>query len=446
MRTYRQALEYLDQFVNYERQRSAPYSAETLNLDRMRDLLNRLGDPHQAFPAIHIAGTKGKGSTAAMIESILRTAGCRTGLYTSPHLHTTRERMRVSGESIAADTFAALVDEIEPHAAAVAGITWFEMLTALGFLHFARSAIDVGVIEVGLGGRFDATNVLTPLVSVITSLSMDHMAWLGDTLEQIAFEKAGIVKPGMPVVSAPQQPEALAVIERVAAERNAPLTVVGRDVMAVRLTTSLEWQEFEIGAPALAGSSRRLEAAFRIPLLGMHQITNAAVAVTAVRQAQNLSPTDEAIERGLLSVQWPGRFEIARRDPPLIFDAAHNADSAQKLVAALDEAFPNRRWTLVFASLSDKDIAGMFDALLPHTDTIIATRATSDRAAHVEHIAQLAADRQRSVRIAPNMMDALDRALTTNAPIVVTGSVVGMAEARQAWFEHAGMPLPDRDT
>ncbi len=448
MRTYAQAIEYLNRFVNYERQRPPKYSAETLNLDRMGDLLSRLGDPHQAYPTIHIAGTKGKGSTAAMAESILRAAGYRTGLFTSPHLHTFRERMRVDGELISREAFAALVDEIEPHVAAVAGVTWFEIVTALCFLHLARAAIDVGVIEVGLGGRFDATNVLMPRVSAITSLSMDHMAWLGNTLEQIAFEKAGIIKPDVPVVSAPQQARALETLERVSAERRAPLTVVGREVTFQPLSSSPDGQTFSIsigsddfsrrGQPATA-------AQFRIPLLGAHQVVNATVAVTAVRQAGGLPVGDDSVARGLASVRWPGRFEIARRSPPLVFDGAHNADSAEKLAATLKEIFPGRRWTLVFGASADKDIAAMLDALLPLAGHIIVTRARTVRAGHAEHIADLVVARRRSPAIASGVREALEQALAADRPVVVTGSLFIVAEAREAWFERTGTPLPDRD-
>ena len=226
MRTYLEALNYLNQFINYERSQPQRYAPETLSLDRVNHLLDRLGRPDRAYRAIHIAGTKGKGSTAAMIKSSLRAAGYRTGFYTSPHLHTFRERMRVNNEFITREQFAQLVDEIEPHVTAIDGLTWFEIVTAIAFLFFARSQIEVAVLEVGLGGRFDATNVAIPIVSVITSLSMDHMNLLGNTIEQIAFEKAGIIKRHVPVVSAPQVPEALDVIRRVARVRGAELTVV----------------------------------------------------------------------------------------------------------------------------------------------------------------------------------------------------------------------------
>ncbi len=486
MRTYEQALAYLNSFVNYERQRTAPYSAETLNLDRMRALLERLGNPQHAYPTIHIAGTKGKGSTAAMIESILHAVGRRTGLYTSPHLHTFRERMRVSGEPISRESLAALVDEVEPHVASVEGITWFEIVTALGFLHFARSAIDAGVIEVGLGGRFDATNVITPLVAVITSLSLDHTAWLGNTLEQIAFEKAGIIKPGVPVVSAPQEPEALAVLERIAAERRAPLIVVGRDVRVERGAWGLDSQEFTVEASSdlmrgLSGPPFLAKTTFHIPLPGAHQVVNAAVAVTALAvvslnrsrllppaardypaakcgglssaasrksdllSLDTLSIDTAAVQTGLRNTHWPGRFEIARREPPLIFDGAHNADSAQKLASALEECFPGQRWMLIFGSSSDKDIAGMLDALLPLAARAIVTRARTSRAADVESIAQRVADRRRPVEIASSVHDAVQRAIALGEPTVVTGSLYIVAEAREAWLAHTRLPMPDRD-
>jgi len=458
MRTYAQALDYLEQFINYERQRSAPYSPETLSLDRVHDLLKRLGDPHRAYPTIHVAGTKGKGSTCAMIESILRAAGCRTGLYTSPHLHTFRERMRVCGELISREAFAALVDEIEPHVAAAPGLTWFEIVTALGFLHFARSRIDIGVIEVGLGGRFDATNVITPQVSVITSLSLDHTAWLGDTLDKIAFEKAGIIKPGVPVVSAPQKPEALAVIERIATERGAPLTVIGRS----ENSPSRPVRRFASGARQARlhplkrasdtqkhqenGESFTLRGkAFHVPLRGRHQIDNAVLAIAAVRQAKGFSIGDETIRRGLNQVEWPGRFEIARGDPPLVFDGAHNVDSALRLVATLEEVFPDRRWTLVFGASSDKDIAGILDALLPCVERAVVTRARSVRAANLESIAQQIAERGKPVEIAPSVAQALARILDSTTPVVVTGSLYIVAEAREAWLDQAGLPMPERD-
>lgn len=441
MLTYVEALAYLNQFISYERQQPTKYSPETLNLDRVNALLDRLERPDRQFRAIHIAGTKGKGSTAAMIESCLRAAGYRTGLYTSPHLHTFRERIRVGNAIISKDDFARLVTELMPHIEAVTGITWFEIVTTLAFLHFAQSHIDVAVLEVGLGGRFDATNVITPLVSVITPLSKDHMALLGNTLEQIAFEKAGIIKPHVPVVSAPQRSEAFEILRRVAKFRATTVTLVGRDVLVEPLAASLAGQDFSVQAVKLALQQ------FSIPLLGLHQIANAATAITALRIANERGPTisDEALRNGLANVQWPGRLEILTREPLLVVDGAHNGDSAQKLAAALRDVFQHDRWTLIIGVSADKDIPAIFDALLPIAQRIIVTRARNSRAADVEVLAAKFSERDRVVEITPSVSDALDIALKDQRPVIITGSLFIVADAREAWFKRSGLPLPERD-
>jgi dihydrofolate synthase/folylpolyglutamate synthase len=423
MRTYLEALDYLNQFINYERAQPQRYAPETLSLDRVNHLLDRLGRPDQAYRAIHIAGTKGKGSTAAMIESSLRAAGYRTGFYTSPHLHTFRERMRVNNEFIARDQFAQLVDEIEPHVAAVEGLTWFEIVTAIAFLFFARSHIDVAVLEVGLGGRFDATNVVTPIVSVITSLSMDHMNLLGNSIEQIAFEKAGIIKRHVPAVSAPQVPEALDVIRRVARMRGAELSVV------------LE------PPPQPSPDSQGRE--WALPLLGAHQLINASVAVTVLHIAHQhgLAISEEAIQRGLATVQWPGRLEVLNRDPLLVVDGAHNGDSAQKLAQALRDVFHVEKWTLIIGISADKDIPAILEALLPLAEKVIVTRATNQRAANIEALGAQVADRGYAPTLATSVTDALDIALHDHLPIIITGSLFTVADAREAWFKRCGVPI-----
>jgi dihydrofolate synthase / folylpolyglutamate synthase len=419
MRTYQEALAYLNQFINYERTQPLRYAPETLSLDRVNRLLERLGRPDRAYRSIHIAGTKGKGSTAAMIESCLRAAGYRTGFYTSPHLHTFRERMRVDNEYISCEDLAQLVDELEPHLHAVEGATWFEIATTLAFMFYARSHIDVAVLEVGLGGRFDATNVVTPLVSVITSLSMDHMNLLGSTLEQIAFEKAGIIKRQVPVVSAPQAPEALDVIRRVARVRGAKLIVASQS------------------SPAI------LPGAQPLPLLGAHQRLNASVAVAALRIAneRGLAVGDEALQAGLATVKWPGRLETLSRDPLLVVDGAHNSDSAQKLAAALREVFHVDKWTLIVGISADKDIPAIFDALQPVAARIIVTRARNTRAADIEELALQVTERGQEPIIATNVAAAMDVALTYRTPIIITGSLFTVADAREEWFRRCGLPL-----
>ncbi len=452
MHTYGEALDILNRFINYERSQPSIYSPETLNLDRVKLLLDRLGRPERQFHSIHIAGTKGKGSTAAMIESVLRSAGYRTGLYTSPHLHTFRERMRVNNELISQENFAAVFDSIEPHINVVKGITWFEIVTALAFTYFAQSKIDVGVIEVGLGGRFDATNVLQPLVSVITSLSLDHMNLLGNTLEQIAFEKAGIIKPHVPVVSSPQRAEALAMIEKTAKERNAPLVVVGKDVTFEMLASSIDGQEFtykaQAGASAPAAElTLHHEQRYTIPLLGAHQISNAATAITTLKVAEQygLSITNEAIVHGLANVKWPGRLEILSRDPLIVVDGAHNADSAQRLAQSLHDIFGNRAWTLIVGISADKDIPAILEALIPIASQVIVTRAHNVRAADLESLAEKVVQHNTQPSIANTVQAAIDLALNNHDAIIVTGSLFTVADAREAWFDRSGLPLPEKD-
>ena len=455
MRTYPEAIEYLNRFINYERSHPAQYSPETLSLARVERLLDRLGQPQRSLPAaIHIAAAKGKGPTAAMIDSALRAAGYRSGLYTSPHLHPFRERIQVNRQLITRDEFTVLINDIEPHVDAIAGLTWFEIITTLAFLHFAQAKIDVAVLEVGLGGRFDATNVVTPTVSAITSLSLDHTKLLGDTLAQIAFEKAGIIKPGVPVVSAPQVPAALEVVERVAHGREAPLILVGRDVTYEPVASSPTGQDFRIRlrSPLLmtAASSSREEVGTRpfcIPLLGAHQIVNATVAVAALEVAngRGLHVSVGAIRAGLAQVQWPGRLEMLSREPLVVIDGAHNGDSARKLAQALTDVFGERRWSLILGISADKDIPAIVDALAPLAEQVIVTRAHNTRAADVEVLAQAVAAQGAEPIVAASVEEAVEIGLAYHCPIIATGSLFTAADARAAWAARSGTPLTERD-
>jgi len=456
MATFEAALARLARFANYEINRSVVYASGTFELARMADLLARLGDPQRAYPSVHIAGSKGKGSTAAMIEAILRAAGYRTGLYISPHLYSFGERIQIDAAPITADAFAALVDEMTPHVEAVAGITWFEIITALGFLHFARQRVDAAVIEVGLGGRLDATNVLTPAVSVITSLSYEHTAWLGDTLAKIAFEKAGIIKPGAPVVSAPQEAEALAVIARVAAERAAPLTLVGRDwryrpgpihpggqsfaatdVRSDDFSRQPDVRSGDFGrqpypAAVETPTSGRAWARFDLPLLGRHQIVNAVCALAAVHHlaTAGLQIPPEAMHEGLAAVRWPGRGEVLSTEPLVVADGAHNGDSARKLVEMLAEWFPGRRWAFVVGTLSDKDHAAILRELLPHAAQLIVTRSQLGRATEPALLAEIVQQLGGQASLADSVAAALDAALAASDAVCLTGSLSIAAEAR----------------
>src|SRR5512133_2804259 len=302
---YNKALDYLYSFVDYSLKHSSELAKADFNLDRMRALMAALGNPQDTYPTIHVAGTKGKGSTSAMCASALQAAGYKVGLYTSPHLLDFCERIQVNGEPVSHAELAELVEQIKPAVAQIPQLTTFEITTALGFMYFAQKKVDIAVIEVGLGGRLDATNIITPRVSVITSLSYDHMAVLGDTLGKIAGEKAGIIKPGVPVVSSSQKPEALAVIEKVAAERGCELTVVGRDVTGVSETHTILGQDFSIQQPVHLqhGSSVSFQyATFCIPLLGQHQVENATTAYLALQKSGFDLSTAE-IARGFANVK-----------------------------------------------------------------------------------------------------------------------------------------------
>ncbi len=432
---YQEALDYLYSFIDYSLTRSFRYTPEKFNLDRMYALMEQVGNPHTCYPIIHVAGTKGKGSVSAMCASALRTAGYRTGLYTSPHLQQYTERIQVDGKQIPHSDFADLVNEIKPFVAAIPNLTTFELTTALGFLYFARQKVDFVVLEVGLGGRLDATNIVDPLVSVITSLSYDHMAVLGDTLAKIAGEKAGIIKPGKPVVSAPQKDEARLVLEQISNDRNSPLFQVGKDFLFSTLLHSLEKQSLLVWKPG----EKPLE--LTIPLLGHHQAENAATAFAALQFARlvGFKLTDQDIQQGFENVEWPARFEVLRRTPPVIIDSAHNRDSAMKLRQALDDYLPGIPVILVFGASEDKDIEGMFSELLPRVSQVVMTQSVHPRAMNANDLAGLARKFDRTVQVAIPVEEALSHALKLagrESAVLISGSVFVAAAAREIWLTH----------
>ncbi len=444
MLSYRDALTYIYGFTDYEKRGFAVYAPEFYDLDRVRQLLSLLGEPQRSFRAIHIAGTKGKGSTAAMVESVLRAAGYRTGLYTSPHLHTFRERIQTCGALIPEADVARLVGRMKPLVAQVADITTFEIMTALAFAWFAEQGVQWAVVEVGLGGRLDATNVLTPAVAVITSISYDHMAILGETLSRIAAEKAGIIKAGVPVVSAPQSPEALSVIEEICSQRGVPLILVGRDWQWELGTANLDGQAFALV------KGRRVIDDLWIPLLGEHQVINAATAVAALSLlgGAGIDLSQAAIRNGLQAVHWPGRLEVLGRAPLVVADAAHNGDSAQKLVAALQDYCDYRRLVVVWGASADHATPELMAALLSGADRAIVARSRHPRAADPSWLQAKAAESGFRLEVKETVAQALDAALDDAGPedlICCTGSVFVAAEAREAWFARQGMLPPPSD-
>jgi dihydrofolate synthase/folylpolyglutamate synthase len=427
---YNRALDYLYSFVDYSLKHASELAKADFNLERMVALLAELGNPHQAYPVLHVAGTKGKGSTSALCASALKAAGYRTGLYTSPHLQDYTERIQVDGVPISHADLAEMVDLVKPAVARVPYLTTFEITTAVGFLAFARRGVNAAVVEVGLGGRLDATNVVTPDVAVITSLSYDHMLVLGDTLAKIAGEKAGIIKQGRPVVSSPQKDEALEVIERVSAERAAPLTLVGRDILYNLVGHSLAGQKLQID---LKGQNPQ---ELTIPLLGAHQVENAATAFAALK-ASRLHLSDDHIRDGFASVHWRARFEIARQNPPVIFDSAHNQDSFEKLSASLDDYFPGIPVYLIFGASEDKLIMDMFNAVKHRIKKLILTKADHPRALEPEAIKKLADQAGLQSEIVIPVESAFSHALDLSAKdgsiVLSAGSMFVTAEVMTAW-------------
>ncbi len=374
--TAQQALEYINSFDDPYLAAIRNHGKQTWGLERIRSLLAKLGDPHRRYPTLHVAGTKGKGSTAAFIAQGLQESGLKTGLYLSPHLQDWRERIQINRALIAEEALAQLAADIQPLTRPQEGLSTFELTTALALWHFAREGCDVAVIEVGLGGRLDATSVIEPAVCAITNISLDHTQLLGDTLAEIAAEKAAIIKPGTPVVSAPQAAEARAVIEAQAAAAGSRLVLIGRDWGSRPEALSWEGTRARIGP---AGAEREV----MLSLAGAFQVENAAVALAVLEEAHRagIPVKREAAWRSLAHVRWPGRLEIAGRDPLIILDSAHNPHSIEQLVTALT-ALGGYTWLgFVFGCMADKHAGDMLEALLPAADRVIFTRIDHARAA-----------------------------------------------------------------
>ena len=377
--------------ADFERGTHSP-GHSTFHLERITRLLERLGNPHLTIPTIHVAGTKGKGSTAAMITSILSAGGHRVGLYTSPSLHTVTERVRIGTEPIDREDFSSLVERMWPEVEWVGKhggygpLMYFEFLTALAFLHFRETKCDFQVIEVGLGGRLDATNVVQPTVSVITSISLDHTSILGDTLSLISSEKAGIIKESVPVVVAPQDDEAMDTIRGIAAERGSPVVDVG---------STLSWQPRSSGLYGQSFDVRGARDSYEVtlPLIGEHQQENAATAIAAAETLIDAGHalTKENILNGLRDVRWPGRFQVLRREKPLVIaDGAHNPYSMRRLVETLVKHVDFEHLFVVFGAVSGHSALGMLEELAILDPTVIAVRSRHPKAAPVEDIAEFA--------------------------------------------------------
>jgi dihydrofolate synthase/folylpolyglutamate synthase len=422
---YQEALAYLANLAKF---------GFNFGLGRIQELLKRLDNPHLGLKVIHIGGTNGKGSTTAMLSAILQEGGYRVGAFTSPHLKSYTERYRINGTEISGEQVAMLIDELRPHLEAMVAEgfehpTEFEVGTALAFLYFNREKVDFLVVEVGLGGAIDSTNVVRPLLSIITNVSMDHMDYLGHTIEEITRVKAGIIKPGVPVITAAVG-EALGVIEDVCLEKKSPLYVVGRDFSWQPAGWNLSGQEF-----SLRGRRGYYDKLF-IPLLGSHQLVNAATAVAAAEVLMDLGVALDAgmVRRGLAKTRWPGRMEIVSQKPLVIIDGAHNYDGARCLRQALEEYFPGRSIFLVIGMLGDKERARVAAELASVARAVVVTRPDNPRASNWQELADEVRKYTSEVYLLEDTGEAVRKALALAGQdeiVLITGSLYMVGNARE---------------
>jgi dihydrofolate synthase / folylpolyglutamate synthase len=422
------------------------FTRMAFHMQKIRDLMDVLGSPQRAYPAIHLTGTNGKTSTARMIDSLLRAHGLHTGRYTSPHLETVRERISLDGEPVSEERLAATYDEVAPLAdlidkRAAEPLTYFDMTTAMAYAAFADAPVDIAVVEVGLGGEEDATNVIEAGVCVITPIGLDHTEWLGDTIEDIAWAKAGIIHRGATVISAIQTEEAMRPLLERCAEMGATLAREGSEFGVVERNQAVGGQVL-----TLQGLGGVYDEVF-LPLFGAHQAQNAALALAAVEAflgaGKNRQLELDLVREGFANVDSPGRLERVRSAPTILLDGAHNPHGMAATVNALEEEFSFRHLVAVVAVLGDKDVSGLLDLMEPIVARIVVTQNSSPRSMPVDELAQIAGDifGEDRVTVAQNMPDAIEEAVVlaeedTNGElsgvgVLITGSIVTVADARK---------------
>jgi len=415
--TYKQATD----FLFHRQQNGMKFGLETI-----RTLLERIENPERKFASIHIAGTNGKGSTAALLESILRRSGCRTGLYTSPHLIDMRERILVAGRRIGRADVVGILEHMKPHIEAI-DASYFESLTAIAFEYFEMQKVLIAVIETGLGGRLDATNVVDPILTVITEIGHDHMNFLGNTLESITAEKAGILKIGVPCIAGTKRKKVRGFLEDAAGSKSCPILFSRESVRVRRLLCTDEGSWFD----AESGDSRYEN--LHLKLLGSHQIDNARMVLAAVDmlRRRGIAIPDRAVRDGFEKVVWRARLELIRRDPLVLLDSGHNPAGIRTLARAIRTLFRYDRLILVFGVLADKDYRRMLEAIAPLADKIILTRPHSERAADPESLALLRCLEGKDVSVIPEIPKAWTAALRSTRKkdlVCGTGSMYFVGE------------------
>jgi dihydrofolate synthase/folylpolyglutamate synthase len=444
---YQQAIDYINSYTDYEKV-GMPHDPAFYDLRRVDELLSLLGNPHRQAGSIHITGTNGKGSVAVMVASALAACGYRTGLYTSPHFHSWRERIQFNGELISEDELARLVTELRSPLEAVnekdtyGKLTTFEFLTALAFAYFGQKGAKLQVLEVGLGGKFDATSVVAPLVGIITPIDFDHMDVLGNTLTEIAAEKCGIIKPDSIVVTAPQPPEAAKVIKEACRQRRARLITVGKDVTWQGLSFDLDGQRLRVQG--------RISYELFLPLLGEHQLVNAATAVAAleVLADNGFDIPRESVVKGFEQVSWPGRFQILRRRPLLVVDGGHNIGAARNLTQSIRQYLDFERAILVMGTSQDKDIASLVAELAPLFNQVIVTRSGHPRALAPALLSAEFIRHGIKAQLIGDVPSALSQALALAGEkdlVCVAGSLFVVAEAMEAAARLFPTTGPDPD-
>jgi dihydrofolate synthase/folylpolyglutamate synthase len=430
---YQEALDYIYSFVDYSLTRNLRYSPEKFNLSRMERFFEIIGNPQKNFGIIHVAGTKGKGSICAMITSILSHGGYKTGFYSSPHMIDFAERIRIGEKLISHKELISYVDYLKPYIAQVDRITTFEITTALAFKYFSDLKVEFAVIEVGLGGRFDATNVVEPLVSVISTISFDHTRILGNTLSKIAFEKAGIIKKGVPVVVSRQKKTALQTIENIAQQKNSPLINAKEKYKILSGIKSLDFQDFKI-----TWNSHQSEN-IRLPLIGDHQLENSRTAFAVIEELrkQGINISDRAVIDGFRRVDWPGRFEIIQKEPMVIIDGAHNPESFRNLRNTIRDYLPNKDIIFVFGVSEDKNVRSMLNIIKPVIKHLIITRSVHPRALETIKIQDIAESLGISSFCVDEVEQAKEKAESLSAHegvIIAAGSIFVAGAFREMYL------------